>query len=68
MTRRGRASSRDEVDDRHVDVPGSCPAERDARRKVPAMGSLSIFHVGVLVDDRHHVAHGLGVAFEHLPP
>jgi len=35
---------------------------------VPAMGSLSIFHVGVLVDDRHHVAHGLGVALEHLPP
>jgi len=35
---------------------------------VPAMGSLGIFHVGVLVDDRHHVAHGLGVALEHLPP
>ena len=35
---------------------------------VLAMGSLSIFHVGVLVDDRHHVAHGLGVALEHLPP
>ena len=35
---------------------------------VLAMGSLSIFHVGVLVDDHHYVAHGLGVAFEHLPP
>ena len=35
---------------------------------VPAMGSLSIFHVGVLVDDRHHVAHSLGVALEHPPP
>ena len=22
----------------------------------------------VLVDDQHHVAHGLGVALEHLPP
>ena len=35
---------------------------------VLAMGSLSIFHVGVLVDDRHHVAHSLGVALEHPPP
>jgi len=25
---------------------------------VPAMGSLGVFHVGVLVDDRHHVANG----------
>jgi len=25
---------------------------------VPAMGSLGVFHVGVLVDDRHHVADG----------
>ena len=24
--------------------------------------------VGVLVDDQHHVAHGLGIAFEYLPP
>ena len=35
---------------------------------VPAVASLGIFHVGVLVDDRHHVAHGLGVALEYLPP
>ena len=35
---------------------------------VPAVSSLGIFHVGVLVDDQHHVAHGLGVALEHLPP
>ena len=35
---------------------------------VPAMGSLGIFHVGMLVDDRHHVANGFGVALEHLPP
>ena len=35
---------------------------------VPAVSSLGIFHVGVLVDDRHHVAHGLGVGHEHLPP
>ena len=35
---------------------------------VLAMGSLSIFHVGMLVNDCHHVAHGLGVVFEHLPP
>jgi hypothetical protein len=32
------------------------------------MGSLSVFHVGVFVDDRHHVANGFGVALEHLPP
>jgi len=25
---------------------------------VPAMGSLRVFHVGVLVDDRHHVTNG----------
>ena len=35
---------------------------------VPAVGLLGIFHVGVLVDDRHHVANGLAVALEHLPP
>ena len=35
---------------------------------VPAVGLLGFLHVGVLVDDRHHVAHGLGVALEHLPP
>ena len=35
---------------------------------VPAMGSLGIFHVGMLVDDHHPIAHGLGVALEHLPP
>ena len=35
---------------------------------VPAVSSLGIFHVGVLVDDQHHVTHGLGVALEHLPP
>ena len=34
---------------------------------VPAMGPLGFFHVGVLVDNYHHVAHGLGVALEHLP-
>ena len=35
---------------------------------VPAVSSLGIFHVGMLVDDQNHVAHGLGVALEHLPP
>ena len=35
---------------------------------VPAVGSLGIFHVGVLVDDQHHVTHGLGVGLEHFPP
>jgi len=35
---------------------------------VPVMGSLGVFHVGVLVDDRHHVANVFGVALEHLPP
>ena len=35
---------------------------------VPAMSSLGVFHVRVLVDDRHHVDKALGVALEHLPP
>jgi len=35
---------------------------------VSAVSTLDIFHVGVLVDDQHHVAHGLGVALKHLPP
>ena len=35
---------------------------------VPTVGPLGVFQVGVLVDDRHHVAKGLGVALEHLPP
>ena len=35
---------------------------------MPAVSSLGIFHVGMLVDDQHHVTHGLGVALEHLPP
>ena len=33
-----------------------------------AMCALSILHVGVLVDDDHHVGDGLGVGLEHLPP
>jgi len=32
------------------------------------MGSLGVFHVGMLVVDHHHVANGFGVALEHLPP
>ena len=35
---------------------------------VPAVGPLGFFLVGVLVDNRHHVAHGLGVGLKHLPP
>jgi len=34
---------------------------------VPTASPLSLLHVGVLVDDRHHVAHDLGVGLEHLP-
>jgi hypothetical protein len=34
---------------------------------VPVACPLGFFHVGVLVDDRCHVAHGLGVGLEHLP-
>ena len=29
---------------------------------VPVMSSLGVFHVGVFIDNRHHVANGLGVA------
>ena len=72
MTQHGRASCRVEVDGCRVGVLGDCPTERTFEGVVLglvlAMGSLSIFHVGVLVDDRHHVAHSLGVALEHLPP
>ena len=35
---------------------------------VAALCTLDILHVGVLVDDGHHVGDGLEVAFEHLPP
>jgi hypothetical protein len=35
---------------------------------VPVVGLLSVFHVSVLVDDHHHVANGLRIAVEHLPP
>jgi hypothetical protein len=35
---------------------------------VPAAGPLGFFLVGVLVNDRHHVAHDPGVAFEHIAP
>jgi hypothetical protein len=35
---------------------------------VPAGSPLSFLHVGVLVDDRHHLAHCLGVGLEHLSP
>ena len=35
---------------------------------VPAVSSLGSFHVGVLVDNLHRVAHSIGVALEHLPP
>jgi len=33
---------------------------------VPAMSPLSVFHVGVFVDHRHHVGNSLGVGLEHL--
>ena len=33
-----------------------------------AMCALSILHVGVLVDDDHHVGDGLGVGLKHLSP
>ena len=30
--------------------------------------TLGVLHVGVLVDDGHHVGDSLGIAFKHLPP
>ena len=30
--------------------------------------ALSILHVGMFVDDGHHVGDGLGIVLEHLPP
>ena len=35
---------------------------------VAVLCMLSVLHVGVLVDDGHHVGDGLSVAFKHLPP
>ena len=35
---------------------------------VVAMCALGVLHVGMLVDDDHHVEDGLGVGLEHLPP
>jgi len=35
---------------------------------VPAASPLGFLHVGVLVDDRYIVIHGLGVGLEHLAP
>jgi hypothetical protein len=35
---------------------------------VVAVGFFSILHVGVLVDDRHHLRDHLGVALKHLAP
>ena len=35
---------------------------------VPAVGPLGVFHVGVFVDDCHHIGNDLGVGLEHLPP
>ena len=35
---------------------------------VSAVSAFGVFHVGMLVDDGHHVGDGLGVAFKHLPP
>jgi hypothetical protein len=33
-----------------------------------AMYALGVLHVGVLVDDGHHVGDGLGVGLKHLSP
>ena len=35
---------------------------------VVAVCMLGVLHVGVLVDNGHHVGDGLGIAFKHLPP
>ena len=35
---------------------------------VTAVCTLGVLHIGVLVDDDHHVGDGLGIAFKHLPP
>jgi len=60
------------VVDRRLDVPSYHPLGRTVCRIaaifVATMGALGILHVGVLVDDGHHVRDGLGIALEHLPP
>ena len=49
-------------------VPLTGMIGRVASILVSAMGELGILHVGMLVDDGHHVEDGQGVGLEHLPP
>jgi hypothetical protein len=35
---------------------------------VVIVDTFGVLHVGMLVDDGHHIGDGLGVAFKHLPP
>ena len=53
---------------RRVIVPLARTINRIAVILVATVCMLGVLHVGVLVDDGHHVGDGLGVALEHLPP
>ena len=72
MTRRSRDSCRDVVDDPRLGEPGYRPFGRMigglATVLVAAMCALGVLHVGVLVDDGHHVRDGLWVGLKHLSP
>ena len=72
MTGRGRGSCRVVKDDHHLDEPSRRPFGEDDRGVaavlVTVVCTLGVLHVGVLVDDGHHVGDGIGVAFKHLPP
>ena len=51
---------------RQVVVPRARMIDGIATILVATVCTLGVLHVGVLVDDGHHVGDGLGVALEHL--
>jgi hypothetical protein len=51
-----------------VVIPLTRMINRVAAVLVVAVCTLSVLHVGMVVDDGHHVGDGLRVAFKHLPP
>jgi len=53
---------------RRVVVPLARTIDGVAMVLVATVCTLGVLHVGILIDDSHHVGDGLGVALEHLRP
>jgi hypothetical protein len=53
---------------RQVVVPLARTIDGVATVLVATVCTLGVLHVGMLIDNGHHVGDGLGVALEHLPP